>query len=65
MSLLHPFLACATCMPDPGTSVSNAATNAIIFMIAIIGSVLAVVLGVIIKFALNQHRLAKLAQLPA
>jgi len=49
-------------MGDPGSNVSNAATNAIMFMIGIIGAVLAVVLGVIVKFALKQRRLS---QLPA
>ena len=59
MSILHSFLACAVCMGDPGSNVSNAASNAIIFMIGIIGTVLAVVLGVIVKFALKQRRLAQ------
>ncbi len=59
MSILHSFLACAVCMGDPGTNVSNAASNAIVFMIGVIGAVLAVVFGVIVKFALKQRRLAQ------
>ena len=46
-------------MGDPGTNVSNAASNAIVFMIGVIGAVLAVVFGVIVKFALKQRRLAQ------
>ena len=63
MTTLPSLLACAVCMPDQGTPVADATTSAIFFMIGIIGVVLSLILGLIIKFAIRQRRAARLAEM--
>ncbi|MCE9518132.1 MAG: hypothetical protein K8R87_00965 [Verrucomicrobia bacterium] len=55
MNLLHPFIACATCLPDQSTDVARASNMAILFMVGVVFSMFGVILKVIFNFARKQR----------
>lgn len=56
MSILTHTLACATCMPDQGSTASIAQGNAILFMLVLLFFVLATFIYTIFSFARKQKR---------
>ena len=52
------LLACATCMPDPGSRSSLAQGNAILFMLILLACVLGTFMYAIFSFARKQQRFA-------
>ena len=53
---ISSLLACATCMPDPGSKVSQAQGNAILFMLILLAAVLGTFIYTIISFARKQQK---------
>ncbi len=62
LSVLPHFLACATCMPDAGSKVSQAQGNAILFMLILLACVLGTFIYTIISFGRKQQRMLKQEQ---
>ncbi len=62
MNVLPAMLACATCMPDPNSAASQAASMTIFFMIGILAVVLSIFLKTIFNFARRQRDCARLDQ---
>lgn len=58
LSFIPQFLACATCMPDPGSKVSQAQGNAILFMLILLACVLGTFIYTMFSFARKQRRFA-------
>lgn len=59
MDLLSPLLACATCMPDPTSEVSKAASMAIMFLGAVIFGMLGLLIKIMFNFARRQREFEK------
>ena len=55
MSLLPPIIACATCLPDQSTDVGRASSMAILFMVAVILSMLGLFVKIMFNFARRQR----------
>ena len=55
-------IACAVCMPDPGSVVSQAQGQAILFMLGLLMLVFSVAFYTIFSFARKQKRLAASSQ---
>jgi hypothetical protein len=55
MSVLHSFLACATCLPDQDTQVAQAANLSILFMVGIVFLMLGTLLKIMFNFARRQR----------
>jgi hypothetical protein len=60
--VLPNLLACATCMPDAGSKVSQAQGNAILFMLILLACVLSTFIYTIISFARKQQKVLKQEQ---
>ncbi len=56
LCILPNLLACATCMPDAGSRVSQAQGNAILFMLVLLACVLATIVYTMFSFARRQRR---------
>ena len=56
-SLLHSHvLACATCMADPGSTIFKAQQGAILFMLAVVFTMLGTLVFIFLNFARKQRR---------
>ena len=56
LSILPQILACATCLPDPGSRVSQAQGNAILFMLILLACVLGTFIYTMFSFARKQRK---------
>ena len=51
MTLFSQLLACATCMPDPDSSIFLASNMAILFMVIVVFSMFALVIRIMFNFS--------------
>ena len=56
LSIIPDLLACATCMPDPGSLSSQAQGSAILFMLILLACVLSTFIYTMFSFARKQKR---------
>ncbi len=59
MNALSLPIACATCLPDPGSAEANAQGFAILFMLGTLGLVFSVLFYTIYSFARRQRQFAE------
>jgi hypothetical protein len=59
MDFITPLLSCATCMPDPSSEVSKAASLAIIFLGTIIFGMLGLLIKIMFNFARREREFEK------
>lgn len=59
MDLISPLLSCATCMPDPSSEVSKAASMSIMFLGVIIFGMMGLLIKIMFNFARRQREFEK------
>jgi heme/copper-type cytochrome/quinol oxidase subunit 2 len=62
MSIFPQILACATCMPEPGSRSAQAQGNAILFMLILLACVLGTFIYTMFSFARKQRKALELEQ---
>lgn len=64
MDLLSPLLSCATCMPDPSSEVSKAASMSIMFLGVIILGMMGLFIKIMFNFARREREFDKSSSAP-